>query len=169
MLTYLLIATVGCAYPISYEISARADADLTYPLVARNPALYTGKTVIWGGVIVLVQSRPNQSILTIQESPLDFWGMPRGQAYTRGRFIARVLGPLDEGIYSREKKVTLAGEIAGEQTNPLVGKDVRYPVVRVQEIHLFGEKQYYPTQDFDLYHRGYRHHYDEPSPFHGIH
>jgi outer membrane lipoprotein len=167
--TLLLIGTVGCAYPISYRLRATAKQDLTYPLVAKDPGSYAGETVIWGGVIILTRSQPNQSILTIQETPLDFWGVPKGDVYSRGRFIARVSRYLDEKIYDRGKKVTLGGEIVGEKKKPMDDIHVRYPVVQVQEIHLFGESHYYPAENSEFNNRGYRHRYEEPSPFHGIH
>jgi outer membrane lipoprotein len=165
---FLLIGVIGCVHPISHELRVKAGQNLTYPLVALDPDSYTGQTVIWGGVIILIRSQPNKSILIIRETPLDYWGVPRSEEYSRGRFIARVSRYLDEEIYGKGKKVTLAGDIVGEKTRHVDGMQARYPVVRVQEIQLFGEKHYFPAPNSDFNHRGHRRHFDEPSPFHGI-
>jgi len=166
----LLIGIAGCAFPISYELRAQAERDLTYPVVARDPDSYKGKTVIWGGIVSIYRAQPNQTILTVRETPLDCWGVPRDEGSSRGRFIARVPEYLDEEIYGGKNKVTLAGKIVGEETRSLGGVQVRYPVVQVREFHFFLEPYYYPPYPRSTYdNRGYRLHYDEPSPFRGIH
>lgn len=165
----LLIGIAGCAYPISYELRAKAQRDLTYPTVARDPDFYKGKTVIWGGIVMVYRSQPNQTVLTVLETPLDCWGIPQDEVSGRGRFIARVPQYLSEEIVSAKKKVTLAGTIVSEETRSLDDLQVRYPVLQVKEFHFFPEPYYYPSERAVHDNRGYRLHYDEPSPFHGIH
>jgi len=169
VLASLLIGAAGCAYPISPELRERARPDLTYPVVAPDPMAYAGETIIWGGVVVLGRSRPNQTTLTVLETPLDFWGVPKGEASGRGRFIAQVPRYLNEEAVGGKKKITLAGTIIGRKTLPLAEPQVGYPVVQVKEFHLFEDRFYYPYDRSNDYNRRYRHHYDEPSHFHGIH
>jgi outer membrane lipoprotein len=149
----------------------RADArqDLTYPVVARDPDSFKGETVIWGGIVIRVQNQPGQTTLTILETPLDFWGVPKDEAYSRGRFIARVSEYLDPELYGKKKKVTLAGDIIGGETKPLDKTQYRYPVVRVKELHLFKETDYrHPYRPYPYYDGyGYPNDYDQ-SPFKGI-
>lgn len=164
----LLIGMAGCAYPISHELRAQAERGLTYPVVARDPLLYKGKTVIWGGLVIRYRGQLNQTILTVMETPLDRWGVPQDEGTSRGRFIARVPEYLAEEIYGGKNKVTLAGNLVGEETRSLGGMPVRYPVVEVREFHFFLEPYYYPYQRSTYDNRGYRLHYDEPSPFRGI-
>ena len=73
--TILLIMIWGCAYPISQEMREKADPDLTYPVVARNPLSYKGATVIWGGVVIGEQNQSRQTVLTILETPLNYRGI----------------------------------------------------------------------------------------------
>jgi starvation-inducible outer membrane lipoprotein len=167
--TSLLIGILGCVHPISHELRAKARQDLTYPVIARDPLSHKGETVIWGGIVIRVRSHPNQTILTILEMPLDYWGVPQGEVYSRGRFIARVSRYLDNEVYGGKKKVTVAGDIVGEETKRFDEIQIRYPVVQVREIHPFRKGQYSPYERSDYFNNGYRLHYDEPSPFHGIH
>jgi outer membrane lipoprotein len=162
--TAVLMAICGCAYPISQEMRAQANPDLTYPVVARDPLAYKGATVIWGGVVLRVQNNPGQTELTILETPLDFWGRPQGSDYGRGRFIARVAKYLDPEVYGDKNRVVLAGEIVGEKIRPIDEIQYRYPAVRASELHLFPaydyRSRYYPDR--------YEYWYNDQSLFRGI-
>jgi outer membrane lipoprotein len=166
--TTLLIMICGCAYPISQEMRAKANPDLTYPVVARDPLSYKGATIIWGGIVVQVQNQPRQTVLTILETPLGYYGVPLDEDFSRGRFIARVAEYLDPQVYSGRKKVVLAGDIVGEETKQIGEILYRYPVVQVKELHLFHQtdnSQLYRPNDYpDRY--GYP--YYDQTPFKGI-
>ncbi|UCD80932.1 MAG: Slp family lipoprotein [Desulfobacterales bacterium] len=166
--TALLIVICGCVYPISQEMKAEARQDLTYPVVALDPVSYQGETVIWGGIVIRVRNQPNQTILTVLETPLDFWGVPKDEVYSRGRFMARVAKYLDPEVYGGKKKVTLAGDIIGEEIKPLDETHYRYPVVRVKELHLFKGREYYGPYRLYYYQDGYGYPHDDQSPFKGI-
>ncbi len=166
--TTLLIMICGCAYSISQEMRAKANPDLTYSVVARDPLLYKGATIIWGGIVIQVQNQPRQTVLTILETPLDNRGIPKDEVYGRGRFIAQVPEDLDQKAYGGGKKVILAGDIVGEETKQIGGTQYRYPVVLVKELHQFNQRddyRYYRPNDYpDQY--GYP--YYDQTPFKGI-
>ena len=168
--TILLIMIWGCAYPISQEMREKADPDLTYPVVARNPLSYKGATVIWGGVVIGEQNQSRQTVLTILETPLDYRGMPDDSIYNRGRFIARIAVGEDQAPkdYGGRKKIILAGTIVGDETRQVDGTRLSYPVVQVKEFHLFPRRD-----DSRLFRPGdYQDRYGYPdyeqSPFRGI-
>jgi outer membrane lipoprotein len=168
--TALLITLCGCAYPISQEMRAKADPDLTYPVVARNPLSYKGATIIWGGIVIDEQNQPRQTVLTILETPLDYRGIPEDAFYSRGRFIARIAVGEDQALkeYGERKKITLAGDIVGVVTRQVNGTQLSYPVVQVKELHLFprsNDSRFFRPGDYwDRY--GYPDY--EQSPFKGI-
>jgi outer membrane lipoprotein len=166
--TTLLITICGCAYPISQEMRAKANPDLIYSAVARDPRSYKGATIIWGGIVIQVQNQPSQTVLTILETPLDYYGVPLDEDFSRGRFIAQVPEYLDQQAYGEGKKIILAGDIVGEETKQLAGTQYRYPVVLVRELHQFLQRdnsQLYRPNDYpDQY--GYP--YYDQSPFKGI-
>jgi outer membrane lipoprotein len=168
--TTLLIVVCGCAYPISQEMREKADPDLTYPVVARNPLAYRGATVIWGGVVIGEQNQSRQTVLTILETPLDYRGIPEDAVYNRGRFIARIAVGEDQAPkdYGGRKKIILAGDIVGDETRQVNGTQLRYPVVQVKELHLFprgiNSRLFRPGDYQDRY--GYPDY--EQSPFRGI-
>jgi len=169
-LATVLIVVCGCAYPISQEMREKADPDLTYPVVERNPLSYKGATVIWGGVVINEQNQSRQTVLTILETPLNYNGIPEDGVYNRGRFIARIAVGEDQPPkdFGERKKIILAGEIVGDETRQVDGTRLSYPVVKVKEFHLFprrtNSRLFRPGDYQDRY--GYPDY--ERSPFRGI-
>ena len=166
--TTLLIAICGCAYPISQEMRAKANPDLTYSVVARDPLSYKGATIIWSGIVIQVQNQPHQTVLTILETPLDYYGVPLDEDFSRGRFIAQVPEYLGQQTYGGGKKVILAGDIVGEETKQIGGTQYRYPVVLVKELHQFHQRNDYPHYRPNDYQDGYGNPDYDQSPFRGI-
>lgn len=166
----LLMVVCGCAYPISQEMRAKANPDLTYPMVARNPLQYKGATIIWGGIVDREQNQAGETVLTVLETQLNYSGVPEDAVYNRGRFIARIAKSEDQDLeaYGERKKIILAGKIIGEKTKEINGKQLSYPVVQVEELHLFPRRS-----DYHHYRPGdYQDRYGYPdydrNPFQGI-
>jgi outer membrane lipoprotein len=108
----------GCAYPITRDLTKVVPKDLTYPTVIQNLKEYLGSTVIWGGTISDLRNGKEGAEITVLEAPLDRRGVPHVRI-TRGIFIARTEENLDPQVYQRGWKVTLAGDIVGQETKLL--------------------------------------------------
>jgi len=128
----------GCAYPISQRVQNFARKDLTYPVVIENPKEYSGTTVIWGGIISGIRNGNEGGQIAILEAPLDGKGNPQIQTI-RGMFIATTDRYLDPKVYQRGKKVTLAGDISGQETKTIDAIQYVYPVILILELHLWDE------------------------------
>jgi len=133
----LLLGLVSCASPISKNLRAEASKDLTFRQVFQNPEAYAGAKVIWGGKIVNTINEPSKTEIAVLEMPLDHAEKPHSEESSQGRFIVRTAGFLDPAIYRRGREITVAGKIAGKETRPLGKLRYTYPVVDVQEIHLW--------------------------------
>lgn len=127
---------LSCA-PLSKEVMRQVDEALTYPVVQKNPQNFLGKTVLWGGVIVRITNRQEETILEVRQSELDMEKRPKNLDSSAGRFIVRQAGFLDPVIYKQGREITIAGEIAGKETLPLGGIQYTYPVILAKEIHLW--------------------------------
>lgn len=128
----------GCAYPISEKVQNAASKDLAYPVVVQDPKKYDGTTVIWGGMISDVRNVNEGGRMAISEAPLDPRGNPQLETI-RGTFIAATDRYLDPKVYQRGRKVTLAGEISGQQIKVIDAVQYVYPVVKIREMHLWDE------------------------------
>ncbi len=154
----------GCAYPISRDLMKTARKDLTYPIVIQNPKEYVGSMVIWGGIISDLRNEKEGAQITVLETPLDPGGVPQSQV-TRGMFIARMDESLDPRVYQKGKKVTLAGEIIGQETKPLDDMKYVYPVVHVLELHLWKERSFQSLEKFERQEYERWRNFDIPQPW----
>jgi outer membrane lipoprotein len=136
----LLIST-GCASPISPQLRQDAAKNLSFATVLANPGAYSGKIVVWGGVIVKIVSRTDGSDLYLSETPLGSNGRPRGREYSEGEFIAKTSEILDPNTYAPEREITVAGEIVGQELGTYLGAPYAYPVIMVKELHLWEKAQ----------------------------
>jgi outer membrane lipoprotein len=142
LISLYLFAASGCAYPISRELREEVNKDLTFPMVLQNPTAYVGSTVIWGGEIISTTNSENGTEILVLDTPLDYRGMPEGSEYSGGRFIAKSPQFLDPALYKAGKKITVGGEVTGKETKPLGKTQYTYPVVGVEQLHLWTNTQY---------------------------
>ncbi len=133
----LLAGTAGCAsYPVSEKLRKEAKP-LTLTQVLGNASAYQGDVVIWGGRVMKTVNTTNGSEIYFLEVALDSYERPLLYQFSTGRFIARSPGFLDPEIYQRGQVVTLAGRIAGQQTEAVDKIQYPYPVLTIEEIHLW--------------------------------
>lgn len=137
-----LFTALGCAYPISKQLREEVDKNLTFPIVQQDPTAYVGSTVIWGGEIIKTTNLTDGTEILILDTPLDYQGMPRDAEFSRGRFMAKSSQFLDPALYKNGKKITVAGEIMGQETKPLGKTEYIYPAIRVKQLHLWKSPQY---------------------------
>jgi Starvation-inducible outer membrane lipoprotein len=67
---------------------------------------------------------------------------PKASNASKGRFLILVDKYLDPNLYQKRKRITVAGEILGEQIKPLGEMDYRYPLISSKQIHLWEEQSY---------------------------
>jgi outer membrane lipoprotein len=139
-----LLAVSGCAHVISPQLRQKAATDLPFSAILNNPEGHRGQLVILGGVIIDTVNEPgNITTIKVLQTPLDGYGFPRDDEYTQGRFLVRVHRYLDKETYKKGRKITLAGEVIGQEVQPLGETQYTYPVISVKEIHLWKRMDYY--------------------------
>ena len=147
----VLLTGTGCTqYVISTPLREQAAGSPAFTTVLANPEQYIGYTVIWGGVIIETMNEPKHTTITILQTPLQLDQVPKDPETSEGRFIARVDGYVDQEVYHKGRKVTVAGQISGLETLPIGEIQYTYPVVKVEEIYLW---------------RGLAHHYGPYSQY----
>ena len=140
ILTGVIFLPSACAQVMSSEVRAKVRKDLSFSAVLANPEAYRGETVIWGGQVIDTLNEPGSTLIKILQIPLDFTEMPEDEEASQGRFMAEVKGYADPEVYRKGRRVTLAGEVVGKKVEPLSEIEYSYPLVKVQEMHLW--KQY---------------------------
>ena len=155
----LLLFVSGCSV-ISKDLRMKASPLLTPKQVLVNPAFYAGETVIWGGHILENQAGREETRLIILQTPLSLLQLPQSREETQGRFIAVEDQYLDPAVYSEDRLVTVGGQLTGDTVRLPDDRYGPYPVIRLQEIHLWRQhRRFHPSYDVYPW-RHYPYHYD---------
>jgi len=134
-------------YPIAKDLQQQAR-HVTLAQVRQNPDAYEGTIVIWGGRIINTTNDVNSSTMYVLCLPLDNSGNPVWDAGSPGRFIASSKDFLDPEIYTSGRLVTIAGSIAGLESQSVQNSKYNYPVVDIKQIHLWPNEQRYDYHDY---------------------
>lgn len=145
-LVFILAAAVlaGCSV-MPKSVLRAVDRDITLDQVQANPEQYIGSNVLWGGIVLGAENLEDATEIEVIETSLAFDERPRNGA-SRGRFIVRAPGFLDTNIYSKDKRVTVAGTVKAVERRRIGRMEYPYPVLEPIELRLFD-----PTEDKYLY------------------
>ncbi len=134
---FLILIIAGCAPVISKDIRDQVARDLSFKEVLQDPEAYSGKLVLWGGVIIKAENQKEGTLIEVLQKPTDREGRPKAIDQSDGRFLALYDGFLDVAIYSRDREVTVAGEIKEKRVLPLGDIQYAYPLILVRQLHLW--------------------------------
>jgi outer membrane lipoprotein len=148
----LFFFLTGCAHVISKDLRAKVDPSLNFREVFQNPSAFQGKTVIWGGdVVQTTNQKDGKTLIEVFQRPLGWKGEPKDTPTSEGRFLVLADKYLDPYLFTRARKITVAGEILGEETRALGEMDYRYPLLASKQIYLWREYYYYPVPYYPYY------------------
>ena len=151
-LAVMLATFSGCVtYPIDKNIQEHAKP-LTLNQVRADPQGTRGTIVIWGGQIVQTVNKANGGAIYIRQFPLRHNAKPDPYGPTMGQFIALSSGFLDPEATPDGSLITVAGVVAGVRTEQMQNNQYPYPVVAIQQTHLWpGEPIDDYPYDYDYY------------------
>ena len=147
VLLFLAVLLSGCAHVISKDLREAADPGAPFREILKNPNAYEGKSVVWGGeVIETTNKQDGTTLIEVFQRSLNWREEPTGSS--EGRFLVRVDSYLDPYVYSKGRKITVAGELLGDEVRPLGEMDYRYPLVFSKQLYLWEYYYYYPYPDY---------------------
>src|SRR4030067_2370493 len=126
----LILLGSGCAHVIPEDLRAKTDPSLTFGQVQQDPNLYRGKLVVWGGEIIqTTNQKDGTTLMEVFQRALGWRGEPKETIASEGRFLVLIEKYLDPYLFRRGRKITVAGEILGEESKTLGEMDYRYPLL----------------------------------------
>lgn len=135
LLATLALALGACA---AAPLELRGiDRVFTADRAAADPAGAVGQRVAWGGLIVSISTLENETQLEVLAYPLDGSGRPLPEGPPSVRFLAVKGGFLETAVYAPGRFVTVAGLVAAPRPGRIGERDVTYPVVFVEQLHLW--------------------------------
>lgn len=96
-----------------------------------------GAMVRWGGVIIQTSPEHEKTCFEISSRPLDEEGEPLQTDRTFGRFMACAKGFYEPSVYAASRKLTVVGELAPPVTGKVGEHEYRYPMLKVEALHLW--------------------------------
>jgi outer membrane lipoprotein len=140
LVTWLGLALLAAcsASPISKPLRTAAEHQPPFGALAARPDAFKGQTVLLGGSVVQTTNLPKTTEIEVLEKPLNRYdSSPEGGDRSSGRFLVRCPGFLDSAIYAKDREITVAGPVEGQETRPLDQVQYTYPVIGCQELHLW--------------------------------
>lgn len=137
---YLLILFLSSCFPFARELREQIEPTINFQEIKKDPAIHQGKTVLLGGVIIETKNKPEESILLVRQTELDFEKRPKNLDQSSGRFMVKYKSFLDPHIYQEGREVTLIGDIEGKEVLPVGEIPYIYPVIRAKEIKLWPKR-----------------------------
>ena len=141
LLFILLLLVSACASRPTFNASG-VDRSLTPQSVASRPQVATGRSVLWGGIILGVTNLANSTLIEMLAYPLDSRGKPQRDAAPQGRFLLEQSGFLEPVFYANGKLLTVTGAVLRTETEKVGESQQIYPVVSAKELYIW------PTDSF---------------------
>ena len=136
----LVLSFTACSTNIPPEIRQPLEGSPGVREVHANVDAFVSQKVRWGGVILGTENRQDTSRLTIVAFPLSDNGEPRVSDQSSGRFIAIVDEFLEPTVYSSDREITVTGRVLKTETLKVGDFAYEYPVIQVEQYHLWPEK-----------------------------
>ncbi len=130
----------GCATGPGFAVDG-VDTHLTPSAASRLDADTRDSRVLWGGRILQVEPGAGHTTLEVVSFPLRNNQRPDANRGSEGRFLVHFPGYLEPEDYQAERLITVVGTIVEIRTGKVGEADYRYPVVRVDDLHLWPEQR----------------------------
>lgn len=147
-LFWIVLFLSGCAPVLSQAVVDNSNQNVLFGDLQRNTDRYIGNSVLFGGTIIRVGNDQDGSWIEILQRPLGFKMEPELNDQTGGRFLLLTHEILDEQIFSKGRKITVVGKVTGKESRLLDKITYDYPVLQVQEYHLWPLGSYRTGPDF---------------------
>ncbi len=156
LLSLALIVISGCASTIPREISKAPDNAIDIHVANADIERVRGETVRWGGEVVTVENRVNDTWIEVVARPLAANGRPT-DGKSRGRFWATFSGFQEPSDFPEGQQLTIYGSIIGSATEKIGKFPYTYAVIDVEQFHLWPKLQRYDNGS-PFYYPGYWRH-----------
>ena len=137
----VLIALLSACVSGPVFDTAAVDRSLTPSQVTSQPDAASGRTVLWGGVILATINGKDSTRLEVLSYPLDNNEKPQREQEPLGRVLFEVRGYLEPATYAADRMITLVGKVRGVEPGKVGDSDYVYPLVSSEQLYLW------PKQD----------------------
>ena len=140
LMTALAVTLSGCnTIPENLRLGNEPGPELA--AVVKDPALYQGQSVRWGGVIVKVENSAEQSLIELLGHQLNHYARPVIDSRISGRFFVVVDSFVDPLEFAQGRELTVVGALQASETRKIGEYSYEYPRVKEIAHKLWPERQ----------------------------
>lgn len=143
----LCVLLFSCAPVLQKELMDSAVQDVSFNAVFADPDAYMNKLFILGGIIVDTKATAEGSLIEAIHVEVDDRGYLEDILPTTKRYLALLpkgSGFLDPLIYKKKRTFTIAATLIGTRDGKIDDMDYRFPLFRIEEIHLWPRETVHP-------------------------
>jgi len=104
---FAIFILFSCAPIIPPELKKEIMPNITISQVQKNPQLFKGKIVMWGGKILKGINKEEGTLFEVLALPLNRKGRPKQVDKSEGRFLVLYKDYLDVAIYAKGREITV--------------------------------------------------------------
>jgi outer membrane lipoprotein len=134
---------VSCTV-ISKPVRSEAEPPMSFKILVDQADQFRGRTVILGGYILETRNLASETIIKVLQVPLAVGETPGLKDSSEGRFLIYHQGFLDPEVYSKDRVITVAGEIIGSGFEEIGANRNPYLKIKNREIYLWPEYETHP-------------------------
>jgi outer membrane lipoprotein len=138
---------------ISNQVRKEAVSVSSFAALVKDVEQYRDQTIIVGGSVLKVDNQTSGTVITALQVPLKSGDKPGSKDQSDGRLIISTPQFLDPEVYTKGRKITVAGKIIGSSRDEVGTAPIPYLKLESIELHLW--PQYQPS----------RYYYPHYSPF----
>jgi outer membrane lipoprotein len=139
----ILLLSVSCTV-ISKPIRSEAEPPVPFRKLVAQADKFKGRTVILGGYILETTNQESGTTIKVLQVPMRIGEEPDLKDSSEGRFLVYYQGFLDPEVYSKDRVITVAGEVIGSGFEEMSRDEIQYLKIKNREIYLWPEYQTYP-------------------------
>ncbi len=125
------------------ELEGQIDSSVSFRDIQASPQTMQGRTVLLGGEVLGARRVQDGVELEILQLPVKDDDPPsERRTESQGRFLAIDRGAQDPASFPPGTKLTLVGEVKGEDTRRLDESTYRYPIIEVKHVYVWNEDPY---------------------------
>ncbi len=137
VLAIAALALMGCQSGIPLEIREEPAGAPTIVQVQQTATQFQNAPVRWGGKIVKVENKAQDTWVEVIQKALDDDGRPKDEDDSMGRFLIRSSEFLDPVIYRADRFLTVRGSVEGLLEQKIGERPYSYPVLKPQRLYLW--------------------------------
>lgn len=160
-ISLLAPVAVACSV-IPASVRNEAISGVPFTRLVENASQYIGQTVIAGGYVVEVRNEPDFSRIIAVQAPLGIGDQPKSKDLSQGRLIVDYQGFLDPEVYTRDREITVAGQLIGSSAIEMDQEKFPYLHLAATEIYLWEKQRPIEPNPYWYY---WRYPYPYPYPY----